>query len=90
MPSCSCLVTLNSCRRTCIYGKQAASGRPDINLEIHPEDNRYLIVHECSGFGPGDGEISFHIGPIRAVQMLNDYMLFGRESIPHILDFLFG
>jgi len=36
----------------------AASGRSDINHEIVPEDNRYLIVHEGSGFGPGDGQSS--------------------------------
>ena len=33
-------------------------GRPDISHEIVPEDNRYLIVHESSGFGPGDGQNS--------------------------------
>ena len=30
--------------------------RQDINQEIVPEDNRYLIFHESSGFGPGDGQ----------------------------------
>jgi hypothetical protein len=33
-------------------------GISDINREIVPEDNRYLIVHESSGFGPGDGQNS--------------------------------
>ena len=32
------------------------SRRPDINHEIHPKENRYLIVHEYSGFEPGDGQ----------------------------------
>lgn len=48
---CSCL---NS-----VTGKAAPErvpGKPDINigLEFQPEDNRYLIVHECSGFEHGD------------------------------------
>ena len=34
--------------------RQNARRTPDINLEFYPEDNRYLIVHEYSGFGPGD------------------------------------
>lgn len=29
---------------------------PDINREISPRDNRYLIIHEYSGFEPGDGQ----------------------------------
>jgi len=33
-----------------------ASGRPDINFEYRPDDNRYLIVHECSGFEQGDAQ----------------------------------
>ncbi|KAN0136277.1 hypothetical protein V8E53_005882 [Lactarius tabidus] len=28
----------------------AASEKADINIEFRPADNRYLIVHECSGF----------------------------------------
>ncbi|KAI0285608.1 hypothetical protein BC826DRAFT_1051436 [Russula brevipes] len=31
-------------------------GKADINLEFHPEDNRYLIVHESSGLEPGDAQ----------------------------------
>lgn len=31
-------------------------GIPDINHEIVPEDNRYLVVHESSGFGSGDDQ----------------------------------
>ena len=54
-------------------GNQAAPGR-GINHEIQPEDNRYLIVHESSGFGPGDGHnlqairdfISYRTDPSRA------------------------
>ncbi|KAI0285732.1 hypothetical protein BC826DRAFT_110579 [Russula brevipes] len=33
-----------------------ASGKPDINFEYRPDDNRYLIVHECSGFEQGDAQ----------------------------------
>ena len=28
---------------------ERALGKADINVEFRPEDNRYLIVHECSG-----------------------------------------
>ncbi|KAH9041170.1 hypothetical protein EDB84DRAFT_1474633 [Lactarius hengduanensis] len=28
---------------------ERAPGKPDINVEFRPGDNRYLIVHECSG-----------------------------------------
>ncbi|KAF8265742.1 hypothetical protein EI94DRAFT_1734896 [Lactarius quietus] len=28
---------------------EMAPGKADIDVEFHPEDNRYLIVHECSG-----------------------------------------
>jgi hypothetical protein len=31
-----------------------APGSADINHEIHPKDNRYLILHEYLGFEPGD------------------------------------
>jgi len=31
---------------------QAAPGGPDINHEVRLEDNRYLLIHEGSGFGP--------------------------------------
>jgi hypothetical protein len=31
-----------------------APGRADINHEIHPKDNRYLIFHEYVGLGPGN------------------------------------
>ncbi|KAI0285610.1 hypothetical protein BC826DRAFT_1189613 [Russula brevipes] len=31
-----------------------ASGEPDINLGFRPKDNDYLVVHEYSGFEPGD------------------------------------
>jgi hypothetical protein len=30
-------------------GNKAAPGTTDINVEFHPEDNYYLIVHEYSG-----------------------------------------
>ncbi|KAH9051686.1 hypothetical protein EDB87DRAFT_749395 [Lactarius vividus] len=32
--------------------------KADINVEFHPEDNRYLIAHECSGLEsqPGDSQ----------------------------------
>ncbi|KAI0285605.1 hypothetical protein BC826DRAFT_115306 [Russula brevipes] len=33
-----------------------ASGKPDVNVEYRPDDNRYLIVHECSGFEQGDAQ----------------------------------
>ena len=37
---------------------ERVSGKPDINIEheFQPEDNRYLIVHECSGFEQGDSQ----------------------------------
>ena len=28
----------------------------DINFEYRPDDNRYLIVHECSGLEQGDAQ----------------------------------
>ena len=31
-------------------------GKADINVEFRPEDNRYLIVHECSGLGSQGGD----------------------------------
>jgi hypothetical protein len=31
-------------------------GKADINVEFRPEDNRYLVVHECSGFGSQLGD----------------------------------
>ncbi|KAH8994195.1 hypothetical protein EDB92DRAFT_1944025 [Lactarius akahatsu] len=33
-------------------------GKTDINVEFHPEDNRYLIIHECSVLEsqPGDSQ----------------------------------
>ncbi|KAH8985737.1 hypothetical protein EDB86DRAFT_3083324 [Lactarius hatsudake] len=31
-------------------------GSADINVEFHPEDNRYLIVHECSGLESQAGD----------------------------------
>jgi len=34
----------------------AAPGKPDISRGIHPDDNRFLVVHEGPGFGPGDGQ----------------------------------
>ena len=33
---------------------QAATG--NINQEIYRDDNRYLIFHEYSAFGPGEGQ----------------------------------
>jgi hypothetical protein len=33
-----------------------APENPDINRKISQMDNRYLIVHEYSGFEPGDGQ----------------------------------
>ena len=36
-------------RRDC-NGYQAAPENADINVEFRPADNRYLIVHESSGF----------------------------------------
>jgi len=35
-------------------GNQAATG--NINQEIYRDDNRYLIFHEYSAFGPGEGQ----------------------------------
>jgi len=37
---------------------ETVPGKPDVNLqlEFQPEDNRYLIVHECSGFEYGDSQ----------------------------------
>ncbi|KAH9977506.1 hypothetical protein BJV74DRAFT_860762 [Russula compacta] len=32
---------------------QNSSGKSDINFAFRPDDNRYLIVHECSGFERG-------------------------------------
>ena len=32
---------------------QNSSGRSDINFAFRPDDNRYLIVHECSAFERG-------------------------------------
>ncbi|KAI9459745.1 hypothetical protein F5148DRAFT_1218621 [Russula earlei] len=46
---------------------QGSSGKRNINLEFHPEDNRYLIVHECSGFEPGDAE---------GLQSIRDFILY--------------
>lgn len=34
--------------------RQKACKMPDISPEFYLEDNRYLSVHEYSGFGPGD------------------------------------
>ncbi|KAN0133594.1 hypothetical protein V8E53_008582 [Lactarius tabidus] len=31
-------------------------GKVDINVEFRPEDNRYLVVHECSGLGSQAGD----------------------------------
>ena len=51
---------------------QAGPGKPDINNEILPEGNHYLIVHEGLGFGPGDNLqairdfISYRTDPGRA------------------------
>lgn len=36
------------------FRNQAAPRISDINVEIHPDDNRFLIVHESSCFEPGD------------------------------------
>ncbi|KAI0285599.1 hypothetical protein BC826DRAFT_1179001 [Russula brevipes] len=49
-------------------------GKADINVEFHPEDNRYLIVHESSGLEPGDAQgletirnfISYRTDPSRS------------------------
>ncbi|KAI0293731.1 hypothetical protein B0F90DRAFT_1761003 [Multifurca ochricompacta] len=42
------------------HGNKAAQGnmpgKANINFEFRPEDNRYLIVHECSGLEPGDAQ----------------------------------
>jgi hypothetical protein len=35
-------------------GNQAATG--NINQEIYQDDNRYLIFHEYSALGPGEGQ----------------------------------
>ena len=35
-------------------GNQAATG--NIHQEVYRDDNRYLIFHECSAFGPGEGQ----------------------------------
>jgi hypothetical protein len=35
-------------------GNQAVKG--SINQEVYQDDNRYLIVHEYSAFGPGEGQ----------------------------------
>ena len=34
--------------------KAAPKNVPGRTAEFRPRDNRHLIVHECSGFGPGD------------------------------------
>ncbi|KAH9960954.1 hypothetical protein BJV74DRAFT_954554 [Russula compacta] len=54
---------------------QHASGKSDINFAFRPEDNRYLVVHECSGFEPGDAQglhsirnfITYRTDPSRSV-----------------------
>jgi hypothetical protein len=45
--------------------QEKVSTIPDINYEIHPEENRYLIVHEYSGFEPGD---------IHGLQAIRDFI----------------
>ncbi|KAH8979091.1 hypothetical protein EDB92DRAFT_1981402 [Lactarius akahatsu] len=36
---------------------ERAPGKPDINVEFRPGDNRYLIIHECSGLdSPHDSQ----------------------------------
>ncbi|KAN0125392.1 hypothetical protein V8E53_015527 [Lactarius tabidus] len=37
-------------------GYQAAPKKADINVEFQPADNRYLIVHECSGLDSQTGD----------------------------------
>jgi hypothetical protein len=36
--------------------KKETRGNVDIDVEFRPEDNPYLIVHECSGFDPQVGD----------------------------------
>jgi hypothetical protein len=38
----------------CPENKAAQARAPDINFAFRPDDNHRLIVHECSGFEPGD------------------------------------
>ena len=48
-------------------GNKAAPETTDINFEFHPADNRYLVVHECSGLEPQAG------GP-RNLQTIHDFI----------------
>ena len=48
-------------------GNKAAPKTTDINVEFHPADNRYLIVHECSGLDSQAG------GP-RNLQTILDFI----------------
>ena len=43
-------------QRVCPENKPAQARVPDINFAFRPDDNHHLIVHECSGLGPGDAQ----------------------------------
>jgi hypothetical protein len=45
-----------STERICLDNKAALASVSDINFAFRPDDNHYLIVHECSGLEPGDGQ----------------------------------
>ena len=43
-------------QRVCPDIKAAQARAPDISFAFCPDDNRHLIVHECSGLEPGDAQ----------------------------------
>jgi len=42
--------------RLCLENKAAPATASDINFAFRPDDNHRLIVHEFSGFEPGDAQ----------------------------------
>ena len=50
------LIAFPFIQRICPENKAALARPLDINFPFRPDDNRHLIVHECSGFEPGDAE----------------------------------
>ena len=48
------LIAFPFSQRICPENKAALARPLDINFPFRPDDNRHVIVHECSGFEPGD------------------------------------
>ena len=40
------------CLHNCLMETKETHSHVNVDVEFHPEDNPYLIAHECSGFEP--------------------------------------